>query len=241
MNFQCAGAQRLLQCTLAALVSGALLMPALAAKPDEKPKSATTKPDQTKTSDKKAAAKPATRKPTAKAAAKPATKAAPDAARSVPLPRSRPQFTVASAPNPPFNLSSTPVLATSGFAPLKPAAAATLPNGPAPAASGYLAPPAAPPAARVAAVMPTAPLAAAESAATPAADVALAKQAIDLARRGKTSDASTVQKSIGDPLARKLVEWTILRNDENDGGFDRLAAFSNDNPCLLYTSDAADE
>ena len=85
MNFQCAGAQRLLQCTLAALVSGALLMPALAAKPDEKPKSATTKPaaakpDQTKTSDKKAAAKPATRKPTAKAAAKPATKAAPDAA-----------------------------------------------------------------------------------------------------------------------------------------------------------------
>ena len=35
---------------------------------------------------------------------------------------------------------------------------------------------------------------------------------------------------IGDPLARKLVEWTILRSDENDGGFDRLAAFSNDNP-----------
>ncbi len=237
MNFQCAGAQRLLQCTLAALVSGALLTPALAVKPDEKPKSATkpaaAKPDQAKPSDKKAATKPVTKKPTAKAtkaAAKPATKAAPDAARSVPLPRSRPQFTVASAPNPPFNLSPTPVLATSGFAPLKPAAAAVLPNGPAPAASGYLAPPAAPPAARVAAVMPTAPLAAAESAATPAADVAFVKQAIDLARRGKTSDASTVQKSIGDPLARKVVEWTILRNDENDGGFDRLAAFSNDNP-----------
>ena len=49
-------------------------------------------------------------------------------------------------------------------------------------------------------------------------------------RRGKTSEATAVEKTIGDPLARKLVEWTILRSDENDAGFDRLAAFSIENP-----------
>ena len=76
---------------------------------------------------------------------------------------------------------------------------------------------------RVAAV-PRAPLVAAESAATPAADVALVKQALDLARKGKTSAATELQKTIGDPLARKLVEWTILRSDESDAGFSRFAA-----------------
>src|SRR6185312_4082063 len=90
--------------------------------------------------------------------------------------------------------------------------------------TGYISPPAKP------SVLPAAPLAAAESTSTPAADVALTKQAVDLARRGKTSEATTVGKSIGDPLARKLVEWTILRGDGNDAGFDRFAAFSAENP-----------
>jgi soluble lytic murein transglycosylase len=58
---------------------------------------------------------------------------------------------------------------------------------------------------------------------TPAADVAVVKQALDLVRRGKTSEATSLEKTIGDPLARKLVEWTIVRSDENDAGFDRLA------------------
>jgi len=88
--------------------------------------------------------------------------------------------------------------------------------------------PAAPPP-RLAA-LPAAPLQAAESAATPPAEVALVKQAIDLTRRGKTSEASAAQKTIADPLARKLVEWSILRGDENDAGFDRLAAFTTENP-----------
>ena len=139
----------------------------------------------------------------------------------MPLPRTRPQFAVASAPNPPFNLSATPVLAT-GVRVISAASDAG-------AASGYLAPPPAPPAARVAAVLPSAPLAAAESSSTPAADIALVKQALDLVRRGKTSEATAVQKTIGDPLARKLVEWAILRSDENDAGFDRFAAFSGEN------------
>src|SRR4030095_1568333 len=37
-------------------------------------------------------------------------------------------------------------------------------------------------------------------------------------------------RSIGDPLARKLVEWTILRSDESDAGFNRFAAFASENP-----------
>ena len=225
MNFKRGRSQRLFECTLVALVSGALFVPAAAAKPAEKPKTAATKTAGTKPAaakpekkDGNAAAKPANKK-ASKAAVKPAPKAAQKQAKSkaMPLPRSRPQFAVASAPNPPFNLSATPVLATAAFAPITPAA------------SGYLAPPPAPPAAKVAAVMPSAPLAAAESTATPAADIALVKQALDLVRRGKTSEATAVQKTIGDPLARKLTEWAILRSDENDAGFDRFAAFSGEN------------
>ena len=77
---------------------------------------------------------------------------------------------------------------------------------------------------------PAAPLAAAESASTSAADVALVKQAIDLVRRGKVSEASAVQKTVGDPLAQKLIEWAILRSDESAAGFDRLNAFVSTNP-----------
>ena len=230
MNFKRSRSRRrLLQCTLAALVSGAFLVPALAAKPAEQ----AAKPAKAKVENKKAENKKAAKaaaKPANKKAAKPAAKSVTTKPAAVPLPRTRPQFTVASAPNPPAkgNLSPTAILATATFAPITAATASTLPANAAP--SGYLAPPPAPPSAKVAAVLPSAPLAAAESVATPAADLALVKQAVDLARRGKTSEATAVQKSIGDPLARKLVEWTILRSDENDAGFDRLAAFSGDNP-----------
>jgi soluble lytic murein transglycosylase len=224
-------ARRLLGCSLAVLVSGALAAPAVAA-PEKPGKPATTKA-ATKTSS-KPSVKTAVRK-ARHAKAKPAkhpAKATPAPAKvAVPLPRARPQFATASAPNPPAaRLSSTAILATSRFSPITPAAASTLPAGPVPADTGYLPPPPAPPAAKLASVAPTAPLAAAETTATPAADIALVKQATDLVRRGKTTEASTVEKSIGDPLARKLVEWTILRSDENDAGFDRLAAFTRDNP-----------
>ena len=118
------------------------------------------------------------------------------------------------------SLAPTAILPTTSFSAAMPAVAPS----PLPAPAVHTPPPA-----RVAA-LPAAPFVAAESTATPAADIALTKQAIDLARRGKTSDATTIQKSIGDPLARKLVEWTILRSDENDAGFDRFAAFSSQNP-----------
>jgi soluble lytic murein transglycosylase len=61
-------------------------------------------------------------------------------------------------------------------------------------------------------------------------DLAAIRDAIDLARKGKTTDATAVQKTIGDPAARKLVEWFILRHPEVDANFSRYAAFVAENP-----------
>ena len=43
-------------------------------------------------------------------------------------------------------------------------------------------------------------------------DLAAVKQAIDLVRKAKTSEATAIKKTIGDPAAQKLVEWLILRH-----------------------------
>jgi soluble lytic murein transglycosylase len=63
-----------------------------------------------------------------------------------------------------------------------------------------------------------------------AADVARVKTAVGLARQGKTSQATDEQQSITDPTARKLVEWAILRSDDNNANFSRYAAFIAANP-----------
>src|SRR5438105_12201495 len=55
-------------------------------------------------------------------------------------------------------------------------------------------------------------LAASDSAS--ATDIAALREAVTAARRGKTTQAADLQRTIGDPVARKLVEWTILRSDE---------------------------
>lgn len=56
-------------------------------------------------------------------------------------------------------------------------------------------------------------------------DLAATKQAIELVRRRKFNDATTLATSIGDPVARKLVEWALLRNSDSKIGFDRYAVF----------------
>jgi soluble lytic murein transglycosylase len=62
------------------------------------------------------------------------------------------------------------------------------------------------------------------------ADVAAVKDAIALVRKVKTAEATALQKTIGDPAARKLVEWFILRHPNADTNFNRYAAFVADNP-----------
>jgi soluble lytic murein transglycosylase len=61
-------------------------------------------------------------------------------------------------------------------------------------------------------------------------DLAAVKQAFELVRKGKTGDATAVRNSIGEPAARKLVEWLILRHADGEANFSRYAAFIADNP-----------
>jgi soluble lytic murein transglycosylase len=61
-------------------------------------------------------------------------------------------------------------------------------------------------------------------------DLATLKDAITLARNSKTGQVTDLQKSIGDPLARKLVEWVLLRSDNNTSDYSRYAAFIAGNP-----------
>jgi soluble lytic murein transglycosylase len=64
----------------------------------------------------------------------------------------------------------------------------------------------------------------------PPGDVASVKEAITHARAGRASRATSVQQGIQNPLARKLVEWAILRSDGNGASSARYAAFINANP-----------
>ena len=212
----------------------ALSAPAFAA-PAEPAKAAAVTPaaksasDNKKSKAKAAKLKSAKSKQLSKTAAHPAVTAKP-IKTNAPLPRARPAVVVASAvPMVPARatLSPTPILPTARFSPVTPAAA-TL-NSPGLALASASAEPVYAPSPRTTALHPS-PLPIAESAATPAEDVALTRQALDLVRRGRTTEATAVEKTISDPLARKLVEWTIVRSDENDAGFDRLAAFSIANP-----------
>jgi hypothetical protein len=61
-------------------------------------------------------------------------------------------------------------------------------------------------------------------------DLAVVRQAIDLARKGKTGEATAIGKTIGDPAAQRLVEWFILRHPDGEASFNRFAAFIADNP-----------
>jgi soluble lytic murein transglycosylase len=64
----------------------------------------------------------------------------------------------------------------------------------------------------------------------PSPDLAAVKAAIALARKGDPAQASDVEESIGDPVARKVVEWAILRSDNKEVDFQRYVAFISDNP-----------
>ena len=61
-------------------------------------------------------------------------------------------------------------------------------------------------------------------------DLAAVKQVIDDLHAGKRSEANDVENSISDPLARKLAEWIILRDDDSGSDFARYSAFVRENP-----------
>ncbi len=63
-----------------------------------------------------------------------------------------------------------------------------------------------------------------------ASDLAAVRDAIGFAGRGRPKDATDAQQRITDPAARKLVEWAILRSNNNGADFARLQAFIAANP-----------
>ena len=61
-------------------------------------------------------------------------------------------------------------------------------------------------------------------------ELATVRQAIVHARAGRSSQATSLQQGIQDPVSRKLVEWAILRSDGNGASSARYLAFINANP-----------
>lgn len=56
-------------------------------------------------------------------------------------------------------------------------------------------------------------------------DLALVRDAIDLARKGKTADATAIEAKLADTTAQKLVEWLILRQSDAEVSYSRYIAF----------------
>jgi soluble lytic murein transglycosylase len=76
---------------------------------------------------------------------------------------------------------------------------------------------------------PGPPMAMAASANTSPLDLGAVRQAIDLVHKGRPDEATSVESTISDPLARKLVEWVILHGDDSVD-FSRYVAFLAANP-----------
>jgi len=106
-----------------------------------------------------------------------------------------------------------------------PRATASVPN---PAGRGNVAPPA--PAMPPPALRSTPALAMATSSTTSPLDLAAVKQAVDLVGKSRSDEAANLENTISDPLARKLIEWLVLRSDDSTANFARYAAFIAANP-----------
>jgi soluble lytic murein transglycosylase len=179
------------------------------AKHDSKAETKTKKAPDKKTSDKTAEKKPAEKKTSAKKASDkklPDKKAADKPAKQAPA-KTAAAHDGAKASN--RSLSAPlPAAATAHAVPA--AQAMTIAYAP-PATNGI-------------------PLASATTAATPQADIDTVKQALGRVHAGRLGEASAIERDVADPLARKLVEWVILRNDDNESDFARYSAFISANP-----------
>ncbi len=80
------------------------------------------------------------------------------------------------------------------------------------------------------AARPVAPTVLAPSTPPSSESLSAVKKAIELARRGKTSEATAIGNSVTDPVAAKLIEWVALRAESGDFDFQRYAGFAAANP-----------
>jgi soluble lytic murein transglycosylase len=147
------------------------------------------------------------------------------ASAKVPLPKPRP---IARNVVPKSKPEITPATTTAArnSAPAETAQAATPARAPAltPATRQHAALP--PPSAR----KPTVPAAVAATSSTSQSDKDALENVLELIRKRKPADATQVQATISDPVARKLAEWLILRSDNNGASMERYRAFLSANP-----------
>ena len=219
----------------------------------ETAKSGAKKKDAKKEPKTEAKAAPAAKKPdagkhaasktTAKTAEAPKAKPEPKPAQqqnaTIPLPPARPKV-MSTASAPPGNGAerlrgavAAPVAA--GFTPTLPATltpsivAPITPSVPIPGVT-----PKDPPKFPALAALPPADRAPAQAEPRAASmsenDLANVKRAIELIRGNDAAGATRLEDQISDPAARKLVEWLILRGDNNGVDSPRYIAFANANP-----------
>jgi soluble lytic murein transglycosylase len=146
----------------------------------------------------------------------------------VPLPKPRP---IARSLAPKTTSTTGKTVTTTTAAPVTTAAARdTAPAAtPAPAAA-----PAVPARQRATPAAPVrkqvAPAAVAATSSTSQADTDALENVIELIRKHRPDDATQVEATISDPVAKKLAEWIVLRSDNNNATAERYRAFLSANP-----------
>jgi soluble lytic murein transglycosylase len=76
----------------------------------------------------------------------------------------------------------------------------------------------------------TVPAAIAATSSTSQSDKDALENVIELIRKQKPADATQLEATMSDPVARKLAEWLILRSDNNGASVERYRAFLSANP-----------
>ncbi len=107
-----------------------------------------------------------------------------------------------------------------------------LPSGLVAAPSAVAAPQFAPPQREASLTPPTSHVPSALVPATPisADSLAAVKKAVELTRRRRNSEATAVAGTVTDPVAAKLIEWLVLRAENDEFDFQRYAGFATENP-----------
>jgi soluble lytic murein transglycosylase len=150
----------------------------------------------------------------------PALAAEGQAKSNLPLPKSRPaaRSVAPKTTSPPALTVTTAAARATAPLPLSPPTAS-----PAPAARQRVTSP-------TPARKPITPAAMAATTSTSRADMDALENVIELIRKHKPDDATQVEATISDPVARKLAEWIILRSDNNNATVERYRAFITANP-----------
>jgi soluble lytic murein transglycosylase len=159
---------------------------------------------------------------------------------AVSLPPQRPDGKAAAAKSPAKTIAKTTAKTTAQTTAKhqpdkKPVARTSAPLSIAPTTAGISAAPANVPQSPVLsqaapALRPVVPFAVATGAAATPLDIAAVKQAIDLVGKNRQDEAAGLESTINDPVARKLVEWVILRSDGGSSDYTRYLAFIAANP-----------